>query len=158
MRIKATFTLFKRALPSGKMVFYYQCYDEKGLRQFAKSTGKVLKTEANEFCLRLFKDGLLIPEQKKPTFAEFSDGWWDYETCQYLKWRKLHEPITDSTLIIYQANFRNHIKDYFAKYKLDEITPAVIEEWLVYMSEKGMDFPRFFGQSVRPLYLLMLWV
>ena len=87
--------------------------------------------------MRLYKDGLLIPEQKKPTFAEFSDGWWDYETCQYLKWRKLHEPITDSTLIIYQANFRNHIKDYFAKYKLDEITPAVIETWLVYMSEKS---------------------
>jgi integrase len=137
MRIKATFTLFKRTIPSGRQVYYYQCYDEKGKRQFAKSTGRSLKTEANEYCLILFKNGLLIPEQKKPTFAEFSAGWWDYETCQYLKWRKLHEPITDSTLIIYQANFRNHIKDYFAKYKLDEITSAVIETWLVYMSEKG---------------------
>jgi len=137
MRIKATFTLFKRTIPSGRQVYYYQCYDQIGKRQFAKSTGKTLKTEANEYCLLLFKNGLLIPEQKKPTFAEFSDGWWNYETCQYLKWRKLHEPITDSTLIIYQSNFKNHIKDYFAKYKLDEITPAVIETWLVYMSEKS---------------------
>ena len=32
---------------------------------------------------------------------------------------------------------RNHIKDYFAKYKLDEITPTIIETWLVFMSEKG---------------------
>ncbi|MCL2252781.1 MAG: site-specific integrase, partial [Treponema sp.] len=94
--------------------------------------------EANEYCLMLFKNGLLVPEQKKPTFAEFSAGWWDIETCRYLKWRELHEPITDSTLIIYQANFRNHIKDYFAKYKLDEITPLVIENWLLFMRDKGV--------------------
>jgi len=138
MRIKATFTLFKRTMPSGHGVYYYQCYDQKGRRQFAKSTGKSIKTEANEYCLMLFKNGLLVPEQKKPTFAEFSAGWWDIETCRYLKWRELHEPITDSTLIIYQANFRNHIKDYFAKYKLDEITPLVIENWLLFMRDKGV--------------------
>jgi len=137
MRNKATFTLFKRTVPSGQQVFYYQCYDQKGKRQWAKSTGLTKRTLANEYCLKLFKDGLLIPEQKKPTFAEFSAGWWDIETCRYLKWRELHEPITDSTLIIYQGNYKNHIKDYFAKFKLDEITPLVIENWLLFMREKG---------------------
>jgi len=39
MRAKAIFTVFGRRLPSGKRVFYYQCYDEKGKRQWAKSTG-----------------------------------------------------------------------------------------------------------------------
>jgi len=138
MRIKGTFTLFKRTMPSGHKIYYYQCYDIKGKRQFAKSTGKSVKSEAHEYCLKLFKNGLLIPEQKKPTFAEFSSGWWDIETCRYLKWRELHEPITDSTLIIYQANYKNHIKDYFAKFKLDEITPLVIENWLLFMREKGV--------------------
>ena len=138
MRIKATFTLFKRTMPSGRQVFYYQCYDQKGMRQFAKSTGKTLKTEANEYCLKLFKDGLLIPEQKTPTFAEFSDGWWDIETCRFLKWRQLHEPVTDNTLIIYRTNFKNHIKDYFAEFRLDEITPLVIENWLLFMRDKGV--------------------
>jgi hypothetical protein len=37
--------------------------------------------------MELFKDGLLIPEPKVPTFAEFSKGWWEIETCNYLKWR-----------------------------------------------------------------------
>ena len=115
MRMKAIFSLFARTLPSGQRVFYYQCYDASGKRQWAKSTGLSKKTEAAAFCMKLYRESMLIPEQKKPTFAEFSDGWWDIETCKYLKWRKLHEPITDSTLIIYQANFRNHIKDYFAK-------------------------------------------
>jgi len=138
MRIKGTFTLFKRTMPSGHKIYYYQCYDIKGHRQFAKSTGKSVKSEAHEYCLKLYKNGLLIPEQKAPTFAEFSISWWDIETCRYLKWRELHEPITDSTLIIYQANFKNHIKDYFAKFKLDEITPLAVENWLLFMRDKGV--------------------
>ena len=137
MRIKATFSVFQRKLPSGKGVFYYQCYDEKGNRQWAKSTGLSKKTEAVAYCNKLFRDGLLIPEQKALTFAEFSKGWWNIETCQYLKWRQLHEPITQSTLLMHQGNFKHHISDYFAKYRLDEITPEVIECWLVFMSEKG---------------------
>jgi len=137
MRIKATFSIFARKLPSGKQVYYYQCYDATGKRQWAKSTGLHKKTEAFAFCMRLYKDGLLIPEQKAPIFGGFANGWWEPETCRYLKWRQLHEPITDSTLIIYQANFRNHIKDYFANYRLDEITPLVIENWLLFMRDKG---------------------
>ena len=53
MRIKANFTVFGRKLPSGKRVFYYQCYDGKGRRQYAKSTGLTKKTEAVAYCMRL---------------------------------------------------------------------------------------------------------
>jgi integrase len=138
MRVKAIFSLFGRKLPSGKLVYYYQCYDEKGKRQWAKSTGLTKKTEAAAYCMRLFRDDLLIPEQKIPTFAEFSSGWWNIETCRYLKWRQLHEPITQGTNDIHKSNFENHIKDYFIKYRLDEITPDVIENWLLSLSEKGL--------------------
>ena len=113
MRAKAIFTVFRRALPSGKRVYYYQCYDDKDKRQWAKSTGLTKKTEAVKYCMRLFREGLLIPEPKAPTFAEFSQGWWDNETCRYLKWRELHEPLTRGTVDIHQRNFENHIKDYF---------------------------------------------
>ena len=138
MRVKAVFSVFGRKLPSGKMVYYYQCYDEKGKRQWAKSTGITKKTEAVAYCMKLFRDGLLIPEQKAPTFEEFSYGWWDIETCRYLKWRQLHDPITQGTNDIHKSNFENHIKDYFAKYRLDEITPSVIENWLMSLVEKGL--------------------
>jgi hypothetical protein len=46
MRTKAVFSLFGRTLPSKKTVYYYQCYDVKGKRQWAKSTGLTKKTEA----------------------------------------------------------------------------------------------------------------
>ena len=138
MRTKAIFSVFGRKLPSGKTVFYYQCYDPKGKRQWAKSTGITKKTEAVAYCTRLFRDGLLIPEQKVPTFSEFSNGWWEFETCRYIKWRQLHEPFTKGTVDIHKNNFNNHIKDYFAKYRLDEITPDVIERWLLSQSEKDL--------------------
>ena len=138
MRAKAIFSVFGRKLPSGKRVYYYHCYDEKGKRQWAKSTGITKKTEAVAYCTKLFRDGLLIPEMKTPTFAEFSNGWWDIETCRYLKWRQLHDPIAQTTIRINKQNFDNHIKEYFAKYRLDEITPAVIEGWLLSLSEKKL--------------------
>ena len=138
MRIKDVFTVFPRKLPSGQNVFYYQCYDSKGKRQWAKSTGLSKRTEAVAFCMKLFRDGLLIPEKKLPTFAEYACGWWDIDTCRYLKWRQLHNPLTDSTIRLHKMRFHNHIKDYFAKYRLDEITSDVIEGWLLYMSEKNV--------------------
>ena len=81
MRIKAIFSVFARKLPSKKTVYYYHCYDEKGKRQWAKSTGLAKKSEAIAYCMKLFKDGLLIPEQKVPTFAEFSSGWRHVRGC-----------------------------------------------------------------------------
>jgi integrase len=128
--------VFGRTLPSGKRVYYYQCYDEKGKRQWGKSTGCSKKTEAVAYCMKLYKGGLLIPEQKTPTFAEFSNGWWNIETCRYLKWRELHEPLSQSTISVYRDNFNNHIKGYFSKYKLDEITDDVIENWLLSLSSE----------------------
>jgi len=137
MRIKAVFTVFARRLASGKQVYYYQCYNDKGKRQWAKSTGISKKTEAVAYCMKLFREGLLIPEQKLPTFAEFSDGWWNIETCRYLKWRELHEPLSKGTVSVHRDNFKNHIKDYFSKFLLNEITPDIIENWLLHMSEKN---------------------
>ena len=125
MRIKGVFTVFARTLPSGKKVYYYQCYNEKGKRQWGKSTGLSKKMEAVAYCIKLFKDGLLIPEQKTPVFAEFSNGWWGIETCRYLKWWELHEPLSQGN--IHRINFHKHIKDYFAKFKLDEITRSSLK-------------------------------
>jgi integrase len=138
MRVKAVFSVFGRKLLSGNRVYYYQCYDAKGKRQWAKSTGLSKKTEAVAYCMKLYRDGLLIPEQKAPVFSEFSNGWWDIETCRYLKWRQLHDPITPSTICLHRSNFDNHIRDYFAKYRLDEITPERIENWLLALTEKGL--------------------
>ena len=90
MRIRENFTVFPRSLRSGMVVFYYQCYDEKGRRQNARSTGQTKKTEAKAFCMKLFKEGLLIPEQKMPTFAEYFKDFWNEEKCKaFLRAQKM---------------------------------------------------------------------
>jgi hypothetical protein len=61
MRAKAIFTVFGRKLASGKTVFYYQCYDEKGKRLWAKSTGLHKKTEATAYCMKLYRGRLTHP-------------------------------------------------------------------------------------------------
>ena len=60
------------------------------------------------------------------------------ETCRYLKRRQLQDLITWGTISHHLSNFNKYIKDYFAKYWLDEIIAVVVEDWLVFMSEKGL--------------------
>jgi integrase len=138
MRAKAVFVVFGRRLASGKTVFYYQCYDDKGRRQFAKSTGCVRKTEAVRYCMELYKQGLLIPARKMPTFAEFTEGFWDEGASRYLKWRELHDPLTKGTIAIHRNNFKLYIGGYFGKYRLDEIEPHILEDWFLDMTKKGL--------------------
>lgn len=44
MRYKKEFSLYLRKLHSGKGIYYYQTYDERGNRTVAKSTGCTNKT------------------------------------------------------------------------------------------------------------------
>ncbi|MDR2510356.1 MAG: integrase, partial [Spirochaetaceae bacterium] len=83
MRAKQAFSLYCRKLSSGKTVWYYQTYDEDGLRTAGKSTGKSTKTAAREYCNALMRAGKLLPSAQFdiPTFREFAAGWWEYETC-----------------------------------------------------------------------------
>jgi integrase len=154
MRAKAIFTVFGRKLASGKTVFYYQCYDEKGKRLWAKSTGLHKKTEATAYCMKLYRDGLLIPQPKVPTFAEYADGWFDIETCRFLKWRQLHDPLSQGSIDIHKNNLTTHLKAFFAKYKLDEIDTEVLEDWFLDMSKKELK-PSSINLAYRTLRLML---
>jgi integrase len=154
MRVKAIFTVFGRKLASGKTVFYYQCYDEKGKRLWAKSTGLHKKTEATAYCMKLYRDGLLIPQPKVPTFGEYAEGWFDIETCRFLKWRQLHDPLSQGSIDIHKNNLTTHLKEFFSKYKLDEIDTAVLEDWFLDMSKKELK-PSSINLAYRTLRLML---
>ncbi|MDR1596956.1 MAG: hypothetical protein LBR99_04550 [Treponema sp.] len=61
MRVKDIFSVFPRKLRFGKVVFYYQCYDESGNRSSGLSTGQITKTAARVYCMRLYREGNLFP-------------------------------------------------------------------------------------------------
>jgi integrase len=80
--------------------------------------------------MKRYREGNLIPKKKVPTFEEYAKGWWDFETCGYLKWRTMRKEITVSTVALFKSNMDLHITPYFGKMKLDAITAVDIEAWL----------------------------
>jgi integrase len=137
MRVKDDFTLYRRRLASGIVVFYYQCYDADGRRLCGHSTGKTTKTEARKECVRLLQAGLLVPaRQKMPTFAEYAEGWWDFETCAYLKNQRGRKDLTESYVIKCRGMVKYQILPYFGKTPLDKITAESINAWLLGFQER----------------------
>jgi integrase len=139
MRIKNDFSVFKRTLPSGMMVYYYQCYDEDGKRTNGRSTGEVKRTLAIAYCMKLYREGKLIPEKKGPTFGEFAQGWYDGSTCKYLQWRVINNnPVSKNTVAMQKGSLINHLLPYFADMRLNEVSKKHIDSWFVYMTDKKL--------------------
>jgi integrase len=104
--------------------------------------------------MKLYRDGLLIPPPKVPTFAEYAEGWFDIETCRFLKWRQLHDPLSQGTIDIHKNNLSVHLKDFFSNYKLDEIDTNVLEDWFLDMSKKELK-PSSINLAYRTLRLML---
>jgi integrase len=132
MRIRECYSLYKRRVPSGKVVYYYRTYDENGKRFCGHSTGQSTKTAANEYCKILIREKRLTPIKrgKALTFEEFAAGWWDYETCPYLQSRKERRPISRGYATQGQYAVRNHLIPAFGKKRIDAITENDIDAWL----------------------------
>jgi integrase len=73
---------------------------------------------------------------KVPTFKVFSEGWWDYDTCPYLKSRKGRRPISRgyATQGLYAVT--NHLIPVFGDRRIDLITEAEVDQWLTTFTER----------------------
>jgi hypothetical protein len=130
MRVRENFTVFPKKLPSGNTVFYYQTYDEDGYWTNGHSTGETTRTAAKKKCQDLYRDGKLLPKQqtKIPTFAEYAEGWWNRETCAYMKKRLARNELLG---VDYEKRNRKiteyYLTPYFGKMRLDRITDEDID-------------------------------
>jgi integrase len=132
------FTLYWRTVPSGGKVVYYYAYDDEGKRHGGFTTGETNKTAARNKCNRLLREGKLIPDGgAKMTFAEYAEGWWEWETCKYLKKRRKRHNITRSYADNNKKMMRNRLVPYFGKMPLAKITPDEIENWIDSMADEG---------------------
>jgi integrase len=132
MRIRECYSLYKRRVPSGKVVYYYRTYDENGKRFCGHSTGQSTKTAANEYCRMLIREKRLTPVKrgKALTFEEFAAPWWDYETCPYLQSRKERRPISKGYAAQGRYAVKNHLIPMFGKKRIDTISENDIDTWL----------------------------
>ena len=137
MKIHNDFTLYWRVVPSGKRVVYYHAYDGNGKRLYGKSTGETTMTAARVKCNRLMREGKLTKESGYiPTFAEYAQGWWEWETCAYLKDRKKRHNLTVGYAVKSRRILENQLIPYFGNMRLDKITPDIIEKWQDCLSAK----------------------
>lgn len=138
MRVRNDFSLYPRKMGSGKVVFYYQCYDETGRRLCGHSTGETTRTAAMKKCIALIRAGKLLPEtqMKVPTFEEFARDFWDWDKSLYLKSRRGRRDIT-RTYAEKNKNFcDNQILPFFGKTLIDRITGHDIDCWLLGFAER----------------------
>jgi integrase len=137
MKIHNDFTLYWRVIPSGKRVAYYYAYDEDGNRLGGWSTGETTMTAARVRCNRLLREGKLIPNSEyMPTFAEYAQGWWEWETCAYLKKRRKRHNLTQAYADNNKKNLKNHLLPYFGEMPMHKITRDEVENWLDDLIEK----------------------
>lgn len=141
MRLRQDFSLYKRVMKSGKVVYYFQMYDEDGRRLPGKSTGKSNKTAATLYCQQLIREDRLNKQDinnKRPFFKDYAKGWWNFETCEYIQSRQGRREITESYVASGESMMRNHVLPYFKNYRIDKIDEVKIDQWLIWLRKKGL--------------------
>ncbi|MDF1567886.1 MAG: hypothetical protein P1P77_07675 [Spirochaetaceae bacterium] len=82
-------------------------------------------------------DSLIPAKGENQFFSDYAKGWWDWDTCEYLAYRRTRRRITRSYADTAALNLRKHILPYFGKKRLKEINVYQIERWMVSLQEKG---------------------
>ena len=138
MRIRDDFTVFPRGMKSGKVIWYYQTYDENGQRTTAHSTGESTKTAAVKKCNALLKEGKLLEKERNriPSFREFAKGWWNPETCLYIQKKLARRKLTDEYTKQNRRMTELHLVPYFGNKRLDLIIDDDIDKWLITFGER----------------------
>jgi integrase len=136
--MRKDFYLFKRSRKSGKPVYYVQFPGESGARSTAISTGQTAKTAAEHWARDFLRKGGSLPTQGRLTFAQFAEKWWIYEECPYIKGRTARGfHISRGYARVRRSYLERYLLPRFGKLRLTEITPAMIEEWLMGMMDAG---------------------
>jgi integrase len=131
------FTLFKRTVPSGEKVVYYYAYTDDGKRRGPWTTGETSLTVARNYCNRLNREGKLLPGPKGTlTFAEYAQGFWDWETSLYLKDRKKRYNLTKSYADKNGKVVDHTLVPYFGNMRLDRISAEEVDLWFDYLLDE----------------------
>lgn len=136
--MQTLYTLMKRRLKSGRVVYYFRARTPDGRRATAKSTGKSSKIQAHAYCQQLLREGRLLAA-RPIYFGDFAANFWLPGVCPYRARREdrgahvsgLHADISRSQL-------ERHILPVFAKRPLAQITAGEIDRWLQRQSAEGL--------------------
>jgi len=129
------YSLHKRPTTKpGRFVYYVQFRDEYGNRETAISTGQHSKSAAETWAAQYANKRT---ERKDIRFSLFAQDFWDYEKCTYIRGKlarggSLSHGYADTM----RRYLLKHIMPRFSKYKLTQISPAMIEKWIFLLAKE----------------------
>jgi len=133
------FTLFTRTYPNGTSVVFYYAYDEDGVRRGPWTTKCRGMTMARKYCHQLIKKDLLIPNcNRKMTFAEFAEGFWE-RSSEYIENQDGRADITDTYIDNCKKMLKNQILPFFGDKRLRGITSKDVNNWLLGFKKREVE-------------------
>lgn len=147
--IKSSYTLFPKQLKTGR-VYYFQTYDNNGRRLGARSTGKRTRSEARQFCDELLKaERLTSPECPTLETWTIERHFYEWEDespqpkCLYALGRLARSsPNRPAVQRHYIGECKRKLRKYilpnFGKYKINLLTPSMLEKWMFGLRERGL--------------------
>ena len=133
MRQKSPYSLYRRNV-GGKIIYYYITYDKAGKR-LRYSTGCMVKYKAVEYLAGLFQEtGSYIPSAPPVApmrFSEYATGWWEWETCPYVRSQKesgfdIGHSYCDTCITVTEK----YLVPEFGRALLGEISVDRVESWM----------------------------
>jgi len=121
-------------MSNGKKVWYYRTYDDFGNRNNGKTTGQTSKTKAENYCLELFRNNLLVPDSslKLSQYIE-QKNFFEFGKCAYCAENGLKKTYADDC----KSRINKHILPLLGKIKFDTLNSKRIEAW-----QRHLDVPR----------------
>jgi len=117
------YRLFKR---KGSNVWYFYYYD--GDTRSFRSTGQVRKYEAEKVAAKFLSRGAR-PDQ---TLNEYTSTFFIAGQCEWIKRQHAKgRPFSASMAAMRRAHLDNYICKRFGQYRLEDLNPVQIENWLV---------------------------
>ncbi len=140
--------MYRRHISAG-MVLYARFYDSSGNVLITKSTGikcvgkKQRKQEAYKKAEKLHT--CLLNEKKSPVLIPYLESFWT-ENSPYVKGKRIVEnkPLSEQYVRLNALGIKTHISTYksFKKIRLIDLTPGMIDDWKIWMLEKGIGAKR----------------
>ena len=122
--------LFKKDV-NGREIYYFWYYKPDGTRA-QKSTGQVVKQKALQVVSDLLADDYIFIQDHKLLFKQFAQDFWIKDSCPiYQAKLKRGKKLSSQYLLECRIVLDKYITPAFGDYRITDITPALIDTWLV---------------------------